>query len=92
MNYYAVLLPMLDEEKSTSHRQAHLDYVEQMREENHIFLYGKLKDGAGGLIIYQGEDLQDIEALVKNDPYVTTGARDYMIHPWDMKSDYQFSK
>lgn len=92
MHYYAVLLPMLDEEKSTTHRQAHLDYIEEMRAQNHIFLFGKLTDGAGGLIIYQGDNLNEIEALVKADPYVTTGARDYAIHPWDMKTDYQFKK
>src|SRR5699024_3484264 len=92
MNYYAVFLPMLDPEKSKKHRQEHLDFVEKMRNQGHIFLFGRLIDGAGGLIIYQGNSQKDIEDLVKNDPYVLTGARGCEVHEWAMSSDYTFHK
>jgi len=92
MNYYAVFLPMKDEEKSKSHRQAHLDYLAKMREQHRIFLYGRLVDGAGGLIIYQGESLEQVDEWASQDPYVTKGARGYEIHEWDMKTDYTFDK
>lgn len=92
MKYYAVFLPMKDEEKSTKHRQAHLDFLEEMRAENRVFIFGRLSDNAGGLIIYQGQSLEEVDAYAKQDPYVTTGARGYEIHEWIMQSDYSFEK
>jgi uncharacterized protein YciI len=92
MNYYAVFLTMKDPEKSQQFRGEHLDFLEEMRGKNHVFLYGRLLDGAGGLIIYQGESLSKVEALVKEDPYVKLEARGYEIHEWDMKTDYTFTK
>lgn len=92
MKYFAVILPMKDAEKSKSHRQEHLDYLKEMRDLNRIFIYGRLVDGAGGLIIYQGESLEEVTDWAENDPYVQLGARDLEIHEWDLQSDYQFIK
>lgn len=92
MKYFAVFLPMKDEEKSQIHRQAHLDFLQKMRDENRIFLFGRLTDGAGGLIIYQGNSLAEVDELAKQDPYVTLGAREYEIHEWAMQTDYSFQK
>lgn len=92
MKYFAVLLPMKDAEKSQQYRQEHLDYLADMRKEERILLFGRLVDGAGGLIIYQGTDENEVEAWVKNDPYVKLGARDYEIHEWAMQTDYKISK
>ncbi len=92
MKYFAVFLQMKDELKSKTHRQEHLDFLAKMREQNRIFLFGRLVDGAGGLIIYQGESLAQVDEWAKQDPYVTLGAREYEIHEWDMNSDYTFKK
>lgn len=92
MKYFAVSLPMKDAEKSTEFRQEHLDFLAAQREAGHIFLFGRLADDAGGLVIYQGEDLAAVDAIAKEDPYVTLGARDYIIHEWFMQTDYHFSK
>lgn len=92
MKYFAVLLPMKDEEKSKQYRQEHLDYLEEMRKEGRILLFGRLVDGAGGLIIYQGTDEDEVNTWAKNDPYVKLGARDYEFHEWAMQTDYTISK
>lgn len=92
MTYFAVLLPMKDEKKSKEFRQEHLDFLEKMRAENRVFLFGRLVDGAGGLIIYQGDNRKEIETLAQQDPYVTTGARGFEIHEWDVQTDYTFTK
>ncbi|WP_042222232.1 YciI family protein [Oceanobacillus manasiensis] len=84
MNYYAALLPMKDEEKSKIHRPDHLTYLEDMEKEGKVFAKGKFTDGAGGLVIYQAESLEEAEKLVKADPYVVNGARDYEVHEWTM--------
>lgn len=92
MKYFAVFLPMKDEEKSQTHRQEHLDFLAKMREEGRVFLFGRLVDGAGGLVIYQGESFEQVNKWAKQDPYVTLGARGYEIHEWALQSDYSFKK
>lgn len=92
MSYFAVFLPMKDEEKSKQFRSEHLDYVQEMRDKERIFSFGKLVDGSGGLIIYQGQSLSEVTAWAKADPYVKFGARGCEIHEWDMKTDYSITK
>ncbi|GIN21667.1 MAG TPA: hypothetical protein DEO65_08140 [Bacillus bacterium] len=87
MNYYAVFLPMKDEEKSQQHRPAHLEFLARMKKEKKVAMFGRFTDGAGGLVIYQGENLEQVESWVKQDPYVVNDARTYEIHEWDMVSD-----
>ncbi|WP_164219433.1 YciI family protein [Virgibacillus sp. YIM 98842] len=84
MKYFAVLLPMLDEEKSKKWRPDHLDFLRQKSEEGKIFAKGRFADGAGGLIIYKGKDLAGVEETVKKDPYIIHGARTFEIHEWEM--------
>lgn len=51
---------------------------------------GRFTDGAGGLVIYKGASLEQVEELVNTDPYIINGARKYEIHEWDMESNYKF--
>lgn len=88
MKYFAVFLPMKDEEKSQQYRSDHLDYLKEMREKGRIFQFGRLVDGAGGLIIYQGYNLEEVTAWAEADPYVKLDARGCEIHEWDMQTDY----
>ncbi|PAV30921.1 hypothetical protein CIL05_04190 [Virgibacillus profundi] len=84
MKYFAVFLPMLDEEKSKQYRPDHLAYLEEKGSEGKIFAKGPFVDGAGGLVIYKGENLKEVEEIVKQDPYIVYGARGSEIHEWDM--------
>ena len=92
MKYYAAFLTMKDPEKSEKYRQEHLDYVEEMRKQKRILQFGRFADGAGGLIIYQGENEDEVIEWVKGDPYIEKGARGYEIHEWEMKTDYTISE
>lgn len=87
MRYFAVFLPMLDEEKSQEYRVQHLNFLEEKRQEGKIFANGRFADGAGGLVIYRAGSLEEVEQLVKQDPYVIQGARGFGIHEWEMVSD-----
>jgi len=87
MNYFAVFLPMLNQEKSQEYRAQHLQYLEQKRGEGKIFANGRFTDGAGGLVIYQVDSLEEVEQIAKQDPYVIQGARGCEIHEWEMVSD-----
>jgi uncharacterized protein YciI len=84
MKTYAVFLRMKDPEKSREFRPEHLAFLDQRRAEGVIFANGPFADGAGGLVIYKGESLQQVEEIVKQDPYIVKGAREYEIHEWDM--------
>ncbi|OZU88152.1 hypothetical protein CIL03_13590 [Virgibacillus indicus] len=85
MKYYAVILTMLDEEKNKQYRPDHLAFLEQKANEGKLFAKGPFTDGAGGLVIYKGESLAEIEEIVSQDPYVIRGARGYKIHEWNME-------
>nr|WP_275899520.1 YciI family protein [Bacillus piscicola] len=84
---FAVLLKMKDSELSQKYRPDHLAFLEKHHQDNNVTAYGKFTDGAGGLIIYRAETLEQAEDLVKEDPYIKTGARTYEIHEWAMVSE-----
>jgi len=91
MKTYAVFLRMKDPELSQKFRPQHLDYLAKRRSEGYIFANGRFLDGAGGLVIYRAENEAQVEAMVKEDPYIIEGAREYEIHEWEivLASDVQ---
>ncbi len=82
--HFAVFLPMKDMDKSLHFRQQHLAFLDARRNEGKLLANGRFVDGAGGLVIYKGKSLEEVEALVKQDPYIMEGARSYNIHEWDI--------
>lgn len=87
MKYFAVFLPLKDAKKSQETRPEHLAFLKQMREEKKVLMNGRFTDGSGGLVIYVAEDQNQVEAWVKEDPYIKSGARSYEIHEWEMVTD-----
>lgn len=86
-NYFAVFSPMLDTEKNVTFRPDHLAYLKERAEEGKVFAKGRFTDGAGGLVIYIAESYEEVEIIVKQDPYVVSGARGYEIHEWEMTAE-----
>ncbi|RLL46751.1 hypothetical protein D8M04_05985 [Oceanobacillus piezotolerans] len=84
MRYFAVFLPMKDEEKSKAYRPEHLAYLEQKEEERKVFARGPFIDGTGGFVVYIADNLEEAERMVKEDPYIVHGARNYEIREWAM--------
>lgn len=82
MSYYAVWLKMKDEQLSQEYRPAHLDYLKGLEEQGRLFAYGRFTDGWGGMVIYIGDSYEEVEAFVKQDPYIIHDAREYEIHEW----------
>jgi 3-hydroxyisobutyrate dehydrogenase len=82
--YYAVLLPMKDEEKSRTYRAQHLAFLEEQRNLGRLFANGKFTDGWGGLVIYIARNEDEVRTWVEQDPYIVEGARGYEIHEWDL--------
>lgn len=87
MKTFAVFLPMLDVQKSQEFRAQHLEFLEKNRNAGKIFANGRFLDGAGGLVIYMAESLEEVTDLVNQDPYVINQARGYEIHEWEIVTE-----
>lgn len=87
MKYFAVLLPMVNEEKSQLYRPEHLEFLEKMSREGKILARGRFADGSGGMVIYMAQSLDEAKSYAETDPYIIHGARGMEIHEWEMISD-----
>jgi uncharacterized protein len=84
MKYFAAFLSIGDASKSQEYRPRHLEFLERGEREGTIFARGRFVDGAGGLIIYRAETLENAQQIAEHDPYVSSGARKLEMHEWDM--------
>jgi uncharacterized protein YciI len=84
MKYFAAILHLENSEKNTALRPQHLAFLLDQEARGRIFARGPFSDGAGGLVIYQAESLEEARNVAESDPYVTGGARRLELHPWDM--------
>jgi uncharacterized protein YciI len=80
MKQFIAILPMLDEEKNRLHRPAHLAYLEDLEKKGFIYLKARFVDGAGGMVIYNANSLEEAENLATQDPFVIHGARSCEFH------------
>ncbi len=85
MKYFAAFLPMRDPGKSQGLRPAHVEFLDRKQREGAIFARGRFSDGAGGLVIYRAESLEEARKIAESDPYVKNGARSLELHEWEMK-------
>lgn len=85
MKHFAAFLHLLDPEKSKTMRPDHIAFLEDHDSKGQIFARGPFSDGAGGLVIYQAESLEEARSIAESDPYVSGGARRLELHPWEMK-------
>jgi hypothetical protein len=84
MAYYAAILHMVDPEKNKIYRPQHLAYLENLDKEGKIFARGPFADGAGGLVVYIADSLEEAKKLAENDPYVIEGVRRLELHEWSI--------
>lgn len=82
--YYCVLLPTINAEKRKRFLLGHLSHIEEMNRRGKIFVSGSFRDGAGDLIIYEAESIEQVKLFVLQDPLVYMHASDYEIHEWNM--------
>ncbi len=63
--------------------QPHLDFLAGLRLRGIVLGNGRLLGGPGGLVLLRALDLDEAEALLKNDPFLVHGIRTIAIHEWD---------
>lgn len=73
-------------ERRGPHREAHLQRIREARDRGRITLAGALGDPVyGGAIVFGAADPGEIEAFVREDPYVQAGlVRAWRIEPWTL--------
>jgi uncharacterized protein len=84
MKYFAAILTIGDSSKSQEYRPHHLAHLERGEREGFIYARGRFADGAGGLIIYVAESLEEARRIADQDPYVASGARKLELREWEM--------
>ncbi|MDQ0416414.1 uncharacterized protein YciI [Croceifilum oryzae] len=82
MSKYAAILHMEKPELNLEFRVAHVDYLTNLEQQGKIFAKGPFTDGAGGLVIYLADSLEEAQELAGNDPYVLQGVRRLELHEW----------
>jgi uncharacterized protein len=82
MPYFAAILHMEKPELNQEYRQAHLDYLQELAEQDKVHLKGPFLDGAGGMVVYKADSLEEAQTLATEDPYVKEGVRRLELHEW----------
>lgn len=80
--HYAAFLHMEKPELNQTYRPDHLEYLENLKGQGKVFLKGPFTDGAGGLVIYSADSIEEAKQLAENDPYVKHGVRRLELHEW----------
>lgn len=84
MPHYAAILRMLDPEKNQTFRPQHLAYLGELEKQGKIYAKGRFTDGAGGMVIYLAESLEEAKEMAEKDPYVIEGVRKLELHQWEI--------
>ena len=85
MALYAAFLKNTDHEAVFEYLQAHIDYLADLRNKGVVLANGRLLEGWGGIVLYRGDGLEEVRALVERDPFVLHGIRGYELFEWDVR-------
>jgi uncharacterized protein len=75
MPYFALFYDTVDDfvQRRQPHRQSHLALIDAAHQDGSLVLAGALKPADGALLVFRTDDVSEVEAFVKRDPYVTSG-------------------
>jgi len=79
---YVAMLPIIDQERNTEVRPAHLAYINKLFQEGKVVMAGPFTDKRGGMVIYKADTLEEAQRLAEADPAVTEGARTLELREW----------
>ena len=73
-----------DPELVTEHRPAHRDFLRALLDQGTVLAAGAYTQGpAGALLVFRGDSAEEIEALLRDDPFQRLGlVQDCQIRPW----------
>jgi uncharacterized protein YciI len=64
-------------------RPVHRDYQEGLRKQNKLVIAGPFADDSGGLIVYNAASQEEVESIIRNDPFYKHGVfQSWVIREW----------
>ena len=90
MRFFAAILTEKDKEKSDQYRPMHKDFLQRMKSEKKVIMYGKYGTDKG-IAVYVANDIEEATSLLKQDPYIEMDARDWEIHEWELVSAFDLT-
>lgn len=92
--YLVFLLPTDTVEGRDAFRESHFAFVRQLEQSGQLFMAGPYidelsgKPTGSGLFIIRANSVDEVDALMRQDPYFTNGFRSYQIQPWRLNEGY----
>lgn len=62
--------------------KSHVDYLLALHERGKLIMAGSLTDESGGLVIFTGDQISEVEDMVADDPAVTGGILVASVKKW----------
>jgi hypothetical protein len=81
---YCAFLRIINPDLAKEVRPAHLAYVAEQYRLGRVRLAGPFADGSGGMVVYQNVSRDEAERLAREDPAVSSGARDLTLYGWNL--------
>ena len=85
MKYAAIAKYTPDASTIAKARPAHRQYLTGLVEQGRLVISGPFADDAGGLLVYEAESPEQVEAMVREDPFAKQGVfLSWEIRPWNV--------
>ena len=64
-------------------RPTHREYIAELKKNNKIAVAGPFTDDSGGLLVYEAETPEEVDAIIRADPFYKEGVfASWTLHPW----------
>jgi uncharacterized protein YciI len=73
MKFAAIIDYTRDAAKIAAARPAHREYLKGVLASGHLAISGPFTDDRGGLLVYEAETQEEVEALIREDPFTKGG-------------------
>jgi hypothetical protein len=85
MKFAAVIEYTPDKSKIAQFRPPHREYLMGLRKAGKAAMAGPFTDDSGGLLIYEAESKEEVEQMIRNDPFGQGGVFvSWTIRPWNL--------
>lgn len=85
MKYAAIAKYTSDASVIAKARPAHRQYLTGLRDQGKLVISGPFADDAGGLLVYEAENSEQVEQMVRDDPFARQGVfLSWEIRPWNV--------
>ncbi|MCS7168186.1 MAG: YciI family protein [Gemmatales bacterium] len=84
MKFVAIIEYTQDHQKIQAVRPIHRQYLTQLKEQGKLVASGPFIDDSGALIVYEAQDRDEAEQLLRNDPFCQEGIFiNWQLRPWN---------